>query len=104
MMAMRTLVAAGALALAVAGTATAQVQTHPGGGVTCPNGYTAQRLNGELVIVCPSPPMTPEQARQQREQAERIFREQQQRDLQDAVRNGECGPDVPAFRRSPNCP
>lgn len=97
--------AAGALLLAVlATTATAQVQTHPDGGVTCPGGYTAQRLNGELVIVCPPPPMTPEQARQQREQADRIFRDEQERLRRQSVETGACGPDVPAFRRSPNCP
>jgi len=99
--------AAGAVLLAVlagAGAATAQVQTLPGGGVTCPGGYTAQRLNGELVIVCPPPPMTPEQARQQREQAERIARDEAERLRRQSVENGACGPDVPAFRRSPNCP
>ena len=99
----RTLVMAGALALAVAGTATAQVQTHPDGGVTCPQGYTAQRLNGELVIVCPSP-ITPEEAHRQVEQAKRIFQEQQERLQRQSVENGACVPDVPRFRRSPNCP
>lgn len=92
------------VAVLVASTAAAQVQTQPNGAVTCPGGYTAQRLNGELVIVCPGPPLTPEQARQQREQAERIFRDNQQRLHEQSVQNGECGPDVPAFRRSPNCP
>lgn len=95
---------AGALALAVTGTATAQVQTHPGGGVTCPGGYTAQRLNGQLVIVCPGPPMTPEQARQQREQAAQIARDEAERLRRQSVEEGACGADVPAFRRSPNCP
>ena len=102
MRAVWTLVAAGALALA--GTAAAQVQTHPGGGVTCPGGYTAQRLNGELVIVCPPPPMTSEQAARQREQAEQIARDEQERLRRQSVEEGACGPDVPRFRRSPNCP
>jgi hypothetical protein len=98
-----TLVAAGALALAGIGPAGAQVQTLPGGGVTCPGGYTAQRLNGELVIVCPSP-ITPEQARRLREQQEQIGRDEQQRLRDSAVESGACGPEVPRFRRSPNCP
>lgn len=96
-----TLVAAGALALATA--AQAQVATQPGGGVTCPGGFTAYRLNGEAMIVCPSQ-MTREQYQAFVREQEQIRREMHQRDVQDAVRNGECGPDVPRFRRSPNCP
>lgn len=103
---LRSLVAAGVVALcalASGGSGHAQVTTQPGGGVTCPDGYTAQRLNGQLVIVCPST-MTPEEARRFRLEQEQIREQMHQRDVQDAVRNGECGPDVPKFRRSPNCP
>ena len=37
--------------------------------VNCPGAYYAQRLNGELIIVCPSPPIPPEE----REKAERAW-------------------------------
>lgn len=102
----RAMLAAGAVLLTVlasAGTAQAQAQMAPGGGVTCPGGAIAQRLNGELVLVCPSP-MTPEQMRQQREQAEQISRDEQERLRRQSVETGACAPDVPRFRRSPNCP
>lgn len=51
-----------AIALATVAAAAAQVTMHPGGGVSCPGAYYAQRLDGRLIIVCPPPPVSKQQA------------------------------------------
>jgi len=59
-------IAAGAsaliLAIATAASGQAQVTMHPDGGVSCPGAYYAQRLDGRMMIMCPPPPVTKQQA------------------------------------------
>ena len=61
-------IAAGAsalvLAIATAASGHAQVTMQPGGGVSCPGAYYAQRLDGRMMIMCPPPPVTKQQADQ----------------------------------------
>jgi len=59
---MHTPLLAAALAIATIATAEAQYTMQPNGGVSCPGAYYAQRLDGRMMIMCPPPPVTKQQA------------------------------------------
>jgi len=98
---MRLVLLAGAVLAASA--AHAQVQIGPNGAVTCPGGYYAQTLSGELRIVCPTT-ITPEEAhRFNREQAQR-WQSQQDAYRQSIIESGVCDrPGVPSYQVPPIC-
>lgn len=81
--------------------AAAQAQQIQGGAVTCPNGFVAQRLDGQRVIVCPSPVTREQVERFNREQLDRFNAQEQQR-RDEYVRSGACTPGRVPY--PPSCP
>jgi hypothetical protein len=104
--ALTTAILAATLAIAAGASGHAQVTMQPGGGVSCPGAYYAQRLDGRMMIMCPPPPVTKQQADEygrQWWQAHDTEAARQKKAAHDSGRCNEKREFGQAYTRPPSC-